>query len=197
MTLRFILSWYLLVMVPANIAHADWTIVSPDKSVSVAKSTMKVTPKDAWSRWSFRPSSKGEIWTIDGLGLNELTFFSKVLPNETLYNETDGANMPLPKFRKDMLPADLPEFFETSNRIILQSALFKIDQAEPAKLSGHDAVRFRYSYTSDADGLARAGECVAANVDGRLYLVNFVAPKIFYFERDVAKFREIVASLSI
>lgn len=196
MTLRFVILWLLLAIVPASITYAEWTLVPANKSVNVAKSTMKVTPEVAWSRWSHRPTPKGEIWTIDGLGLNELTFFSKVLPDETLYNEAGGATMHLPKFHKNMLLSDLPEFFETSNRIVLQSALFKIDQAEPAKLSGHDAVRFRYSYSSDADGLARTGECVAANVDGKLYLVNFAAPKIFYFERDVGKFREIVASLS-
>ncbi len=180
-----------------DVAVADWTLIVPDKPVTVANSTMKVTPKSVWNRWSSRPSSFGEIWTIDGASLNELTFFAKVTSGSTLYNEMDEANAPLPVFRKDMLPTDLVELFESSNRILLQSSVFNVDEAEPAKLSGHVAVRFRYSYASEADGLLRKGEGVAANIDGNLYLINFVAPQIHYFDRDVIKFRQIVDSISI
>ena len=180
-----------------GVAHADWTLIPANKAVAVANSTMKVTPGADWNRWSARPSSYGEIWTMDGLSLNELTFFAKVSEGNALYNETDSANQPLPKFRKDMLPTDLVELFEASNRILLQSSIFKVDEIEPAKLGGKDAVRFRYSYASEADGLTRNGEGVAANINGKLYMVNFVAPQIHYFERDVPKFREIVASISI
>ncbi len=177
--------------------YAGWTLIAAGKPVAVANSTMKVTPDADWNRWSARPSSYGEIWTIDGISLNELTYFAKIPGGSPIYNETDSVNQPLPKFRKDMLPTDLVELFEASSRLTLQSSIFKIDAVEPAKLDGRDAVKFSYSYASEADGLNRKGEGVAANIDGKLYLINFVAPQIHYFDRDVIKFRQIIASISI
>jgi hypothetical protein len=189
-----LISAYLMISGPAN---ADWTLIPSGKPVRVANSTMKVTPSVDWNQWSARPSDKGEIWTLDGTALNELTFFARITNGNPIYWEKDGFNQPLPVFRKDMLPTDLVELFEVSNRTLLQSSLFKIENVEPAKLGGYDAVRFRYSYENQSDGLTRLGEGVASNVDGKFYMINFVAPKLHYFDRDVAKFRQIVDSIVI
>lgn len=177
-------------------AQAGWKEMSAGVTVSVVRDGMTVTPQNEWNRWSSRPSERGEIWTIDGVAINELSFFTGIKDGETLYREQYTSLNPLPKFRSSMLPTDLVEFFEGSNRIVLQSSLFKIDSIEPAKLGEHDAVRFRYHYVSQSDEIARLGEGVAANIDGKLYLVNFVAPAIHYFDRDIAAVRTIVDSVN-
>jgi hypothetical protein len=186
-----------LAFISPSPSQAGWTLMSKDTAVTVANSTMTVTPDQNWSRWTSRPSVKGEIWTIDGLALNELSFFGRINHGETLYRERDSRNMPLPKFRAEMLPTDIVEFFETSNRIVLQTTIFTIDKVEPAKLDGYDAVRFEYHFTVESDQLNRKGEGVAANVNGKLYLVNFAAPEIHYFDRDITGFRALVARIRI
>ena len=92
---------------------------------------------------------------------------------------------------------DVVEMFETTNRILLQTSLFEIFSVEPAALDGHDAVRFRYQYVVEDDQLNRTGEAVAAIVDGELYLVNFVAPAIYYFDRDIAVFRQMIDTIQL
>ncbi len=186
-----------LAFISASPSQAGWTLMSKDTAVTVANSNITVTPDQNWSRWTSRPSVKGEIWTIDGLALNELSFFGKINHGETLYRERDSRNMPLPKFKAEMLPTDIVEFFETSNRIVLQTTIFTVDKVEPAKLGGHDAVRFEYHFTVESDQLNRKGEGVAANVNGKLYLVNFAAPEIHYFDRDITGFRAMVARIRI
>jgi hypothetical protein len=181
----------------ASPAFAGWTEMPAGKPVAVAKSSMMVTPGQDWNRWSARPSQKGELWTIDGLSLNELSFFAAVSSGEPIYRERNKKDQPLPKFKSDMLPTDLVELFEASNRIVLQTPLFTIDNVEPTKLSGKDAVRFSYHYTVEGDQLTRKGEGVAANIGGKLYLVNFVAPEIHYYDRDIASFRDMVAKIKI
>lgn len=178
-------------------ALAGWTEMPVGKPVAVAKSTMTVTPGQDWNRWSARPSQKGELWTIDGLSLNELSFFAQISNGEPIYRELNKKDQPLPKFKSDMLPTDLVELFEASNRIVLQTPLFTIDNVEPTKLSGNDAVRFSYHYTVEGDQLTRKGEGVAANISGKLYLVNFVAPEIHYYGRDIISFRNMVAKIKI
>ncbi len=166
------------------------------KSVAVTKSTMAVTPTPDWNRWSARPSDKGELWTRDGINLNELSFFAHIGNGETLYRNRNQSDSPLPKFKSGMLPTDLVDLFEASNRIVLKTPLFTIDSIEPAKLAGHDGVRFAYHYVVEGDQINRKGEGVAANVGGRLYLVNFVAPEIYYYDRDIANFRAMVSSIT-
>ncbi len=178
-------------------ALAGWKVMPKGTAVAVAKSKMTVTPADDWNRWSARPSKKGEIWTLDGTTLNELSFFAQIASGEALYRERDKKNLPLPKFKSDMLLTDLVELFEASNRIVLQTSLFEVSNVEPTKLAGKDAVRFSYRYVVQGDELARNGEAVAANIGGKLYLVNFVAPSIHYYERDVPKFRALVDSIKI
>lgn len=168
-----------------------------DVAVAVAKGKMTVTPSKDWNRWSARPSDKGELWTRDGFSLNELSFFAGITNGEPIYRELNKRDQPLPKFKSDMLPTDLADLFETSNRIVLQTPLFKVDHIEPAKLGGHDGVRFTYHYALESDQLDRKGEGVAANIDGKLYLVNFVAPEIHYFDRDVTDFRSMIERIKI
>ncbi len=176
---------------------AGWKEMPAGASAKVVRGAMTVKPSQDWNRWSSRPSERGEIWTLDGVALNELSFFGGVRDGETLYRETFGGMNPQPKFRSTMLPTDLVEFFEASNRIVLQSSLFEIDSMEPAKLGGHDAVRFSYHYVTQGDEIARKGEGVAANIDGKLYLVNFVAPSIHYFDRDIGGVRTMIDSLTL
>jgi hypothetical protein len=186
-----------LLIVVSGPALSGWTIMPAGTPVAVAKSTMTVTPTQDWNRWSARPSKKGEIWTLDGTTLNELSFFARIDNGEPIYRELNKKDMPLPKFKSDMLPTDLVELFEASNRIVLQTPLFTLDTVEPAKLGGHNAVRFSYHYAVEGDQLNRKGEGVAANVDGKLYLVNFVAPEIYYYDRDIASFRNLVSKIKI
>jgi hypothetical protein len=87
--------------------------------------------------------------------------------------------------------------FENSNRMILDSSVFSITTVEPSKLGNFEGVRFSYSYAAQDEGLTRKGEAVAAIVDGRLYLVNFVAPAIHYFDRDIAEVRQLISTLQL
>jgi hypothetical protein len=178
-------------------AQADWSLREDGKPAKVNRAGLEITPQGDWNRWSASPSKRGEIWTIDGLSLNELTVFGGILNGEAIYRETDKKDNPLPKFKSDMLPPDLVELFEASTRIVLQTSIFEVSEVEPAKLDGKDAVRFTYKYAVENDQLIRKGEAVAAVVDGRLYLINFVAPEIHYFDRDVENFHDMAASIKL
>lgn len=177
--------------------RAEWKALVADENVAVAGKLMTATPKAGWNRSSARPSGRGERWTRDGLALNELTFFAGVVDGETLYHEPYAAKQKLPKFRSQMLPTEIVELFENSNRMILDSSVFAVATVEPSKLGQFDGVRFSYSYAAQDEGLTRKGEAVAAIVDGRLYLVNFVAPAVHYFDRDIAEIRQLISTLQL
>jgi hypothetical protein len=179
----------LIVSVPS---FAEWAVMKADAEVKVAKGTIKVTPAAAWNRSTARPSRRGETWTRDGINLNELTFFGAIGDDEPILRQGWATNDKLPRYQADMLPTDIAELFEATHRMVLQSPVFKMGKVEPAKLGGHDGVRFGYSYAAQAEDLERRGEAVAAIVDGRLYLVNYVAPSLHYFEAGIDDVRKMV-----
>lgn len=188
----------LLALVGASVpAFAEWKVLIADQSVNVAGKLLVATPKAGWNRSSARPSDRGERWTRDGLALNELTFFAAIPDGGTLYHSPFGTKDKLPKFRSTMLATEIVELFENSNRILLNSSVFSINTVEPAKLGTHEGVRFAYSYAAQDEGLTRKGEGVAAIVEGKLYLVNFIAPEIHYFDRDIGEIRQLVATLQL
>ena len=188
----------ILALVGASVpAFAEWKARIADEGVNIAGKLMIATPKAGWNRSSARPSDHGERWTRDGLALNELTFFAAIPDGGTLYHTPYGAAQKLPKFRSNMLATEIVELFENSNRILLNSSVFSVGAVEPAKLGRHEGVRFAYSYAAQDEGLTRKGEGVAAIVDGKLYLVNFIAPEIHYFDRDIEEIRQLVATLQL
>lgn len=174
-----------------------WTVMPANKVIGVAKGGLTVTPRGAWNRSSMRPSRRGEVWTRDGAALNELTFFAGISDGEAILRQGYTAGKPLPRFKSDMLPTDIVQLFEVTNRSLLQSSVFQVELTEPARLGKHSGVRFRYNYAVQNEDLPRRGEAVAAIVEGKLYLVNFVAPSLYFFDRDIEEVRQIVAEFEI
>lgn len=181
----------------ATPALAGWKLVPAGQPISVAKSSMTVTPGEDWNRWSARPIKTSEVWTLDGTSLNELYFVAALPEGKTLFRDVAKKDRPLPKFSKAMLLPDVVEFFESSTRTALSTSLFEVDKVEPDKMSGHDAVRFTFTYAVEGDQLPRKGIAKAAVVKGQLYLVSFVAPSIHYFDRDAAKVNKLLDTLKI
>ncbi len=181
----------------AGPAFADWAVMKSDAEVKVAKGTMTVKPSTEWNRSSLRPSRRSEAWTRDGVNLNELTFFGAIGDGESILRQGYTTTEKLPKFKSDMLPTDITEMFEATNRMVLQSPVFKMGKVEPAKLGTHDGVRFSYSYSAQAEDIDRRGEAVAAIVEGKLYIVNFVAPSLHYFDAGIGEVRAMVAGVTI
>jgi hypothetical protein len=176
---------------------AGWTVMPAKAKADVAKGRLKVIPASDWNRSSSRPSKRGESWTRDGLSLNELTFYAGIKPGETIFRQGYEQDKKLPRFKAEMLPTDLVELFEASNRMLLQSSVFKVEVTEPAKLGGHGAVRFRYTYAAQNEDLPRKGEAVAAIINGELHIVNFIAPALFFFDRDIGEVRKMIETSEV
>ncbi len=186
-----------LVLSAAMPAWARWAEMQSDAPVAVAKGTMMVTPTVDWNRSSMRPSRRSEAWTRDGVNLNELTFFGAIADGESILRQGWMVSEKLPRFKSDMLLTDIAELFEKTNRIVLQSPVFKMGKVEPARLGSHDGVRFSYSYAAQAEDIERKGEAVAAIVEGRLYMVNYVAPSLHYFDAGIGDVRTMIEGIEI
>lgn len=166
------------------------------EAVQVADSAMTVTPSRDWNRLSGKIGKQTESWTLDGGQLNDLTFFGGIEPGKPLVRERSKKYDPLPKFTVSTLLVEVPELLEGTYRTYKELAAFQVTSANPSKFLGHDAVEFAYEFT-DRDGLTRRGEARAAIIDKKLFMISFDAPRLHYYDRAIADFRELVTSAKL
>ncbi len=181
----------------ASPATAGYKLMPTGTVQPVGKLGLKVTPPNNWNRLGSRIGRNAESWTLDGMSLNELTFYAGIEEGRALFREVDKKNRPLPKFSGKMLPTDLVQMFEGSYRIAAGTSLFEIGKVEPAMFAGHQGVRFTYSFVQQGEEVRRHGEATGAIVGGKLYLISFEAPVIHYFDRDIANYRKLVETARV
>ena len=80
-----------------------------------------------------------------------------------------------------LLP-ELADFFERSFRAQNQVSDFTILESTPTDIGGRKGLAVRYRYTLPNDELTRLGEARMAVVEGKLYVTNFYAPQLHYFD---------------
>jgi len=175
-------------------ALAGNKLIPQGQPVAVAKSPLTITPDHEWNKMGARPGRNSETWTLDGDGLNDVTFYGGIESGRTLFREVSKKNKPLPRFAATMLLTDIPALFENSYSIALDTQLMKIEGVTPTTFLGAKGVHFAYSFSRPDEEVRRKGEASAAIIGGRLYMITFEAPNVYYFDRDIAAYRAIVAS---
>lgn len=171
-------------------------LIAPGPTAGIAKSRFSAAPASEWNRLSARASKKTETWTLDGPDLNRVMFFGGVAVGEPLFREVDKKRQPLPRVTANMLITDIPVLLETSYRSQGRVSTFNVDTVEPATVGGHKGVRFTYRYVG-TDDVERKGEAMGAVVASQLYLTTYEAPAIYFFDRDLAKFRQLASTLKM
>ena len=195
--MKRLLIWFaLLCAFAASPAAAQWRLVEAARPREVVNGALVVVPPDDWNRATDRPTKRTEIWTKDGTTLGELDFWLGVKPGEPLFKEQSKKKAPLPKFDPNMLPTDLVEFFEDTARTVLGGSLFEVNYVRPATLAGHPGVEFEHTFTG-GDEVARRGLVRGAIIGGRLYLINWDAPRLHYFDEHVDEVRAIMDSAKL
>ena len=134
-------------------------------TVTVADSSVTVTPSRDWNSLSYKIGKNTETWTLDGEQLNDVTFFGGIPIGKPLVREKSKKPAPLPKFTKSTLLVEVPELLEGTYRVYKNSGSFQLLSTEPGKFLGHEGVFFTYEFT-DEDALIRKGEARAAIIGG-------------------------------
>lgn len=176
---------------------ARWTLLPETMPVAVAKSQMKVVPGPGWNSWSFRPGKKAELWSYDGPVLNQIEFIGGIAAGEPLATERNKKDKPLPKFNPNMLPTDIAQVYEQTQRIVTQSPDFTVDSMEPVTFAGHPGVKFTFHFTKPEEEITRKGEARGAIIGGKLYLISYMAPALHYFDAHLAKAQAIMESAKV
>jgi len=178
-------------------ATAGYKLVPKGVPIAVAKSTLTVTPATDWNRLGARPGRNAESWTLDGLTLDDLTFYSGIANDTTLFRDSKKKTEPLPHFSSTMLAPDIAQLFESSYRVSIGTSLMSIDAVEPATFAGKPGFHFTYSFVIQGEEVRRKGEATGAVIGGKLYLITFEAPVIHYFDATRGAAKSVVDSATL
>lgn len=145
--------------------------------------------------WARVKSRRQELWTIDGAPLNQLSIISKVRPGEHVFlgarerrSRPDG-----PWFRAGMRPDEVRDVMLDALR---GAGWSQVDSEglRPASFGAVPGLRFELSM-ANGRGLRYRGMAAAAERDGRLTLLVWVAPEQHYYPRDAAAVDRMFSSL--
>ena len=163
------------------------------------KEALSLNTANAWNRFelgqqylSVAPGA-AEVWTQDGITLDALAFFVGVTQGETLGRAISGKK--LPQFRSTMTPGEIVELYE--QMVTQDGSAFALKRVAPGRFGDQPGFRFEHTITRKSDNVLLKGVGQAAVVKGKLYLVAFTAPSIYYYDRYLPQVEPLMASARI
>jgi len=165
------------------------------------KEALSLNTANAWNRFelgqlylSVAPGA-AEVWTQDGITLDALAFFVGVAQGETLGSALPGTSKKLPAFRSTMTPGDVVELYE--QMVTQDGSAFALKRVAPGRFGDQPGFRFEHTITRKSDNVLLKGVGQGAVVKGKLYLVAFTAPSIYYYDRYLPQVEPLMASARI
>jgi hypothetical protein len=163
------------------------------------KEALSLNTAHAWNRFelgqqylSVAPGA-AEVWTQDGITLDALAFFVGVAQGETLGRAIAGKK--LPAFRSTMTPGEIVELYE--QMVTQDGSAFALKRVAPGRFGEQPGFRFEHTITRKSDSVLLKGVGQGAVVKGKLYLVVFTAPSIYYYDRHLPQVEPLIASARI
>ena len=172
-------------------ACASFEVVNGNDLVMIGNG-VTIVPQVTWSQ-ATNKTDLGPMWTIDGIGLNELRFYTAIAPGRPLMRMPGVELRDLGRYEGTMLADDVMNLFASTldkagHQQIRTAAL------RPAPFGSVTGFRFDFSYVT-MDGLQVKGMVLAAQRGGRLDLIMFTAPSEYYFDRYSPTVEQIFASV--
>ena len=157
---------------------ASYQAIDANKTIDVGDG-VKVSPQIAWVRAS-GPSISGTIWTVDGVGLNDLRFLTGIRKGDPLIDIVGVSRRDMTLYDPTMLPDEVAEL-TASTLTKLGWSQVKTDSLAPAQFGKMKG--FRFNLTASAEALEIKGLGLAAQRGGKLDLILYTAPAEYFFDK--------------
>lgn len=140
---------------------------------------VSVDPQVAWAKLA-RPNISSSLWTIDGLGLDELYFFTDVKSGQPLVKvKSDDKKTANLLYNDTMLPNDVMDLMASTLEALGYQQVHASGLA-PAPFGKTTGFRFNLDFSTQS-GLEMKGTALAAQRGPKLDVILFTAPNEYYF----------------
>jgi hypothetical protein len=184
MTLRH--TFLLGLLLTSLAACTPWARVDSGSRVETQTSDYSVELPLGWVKSTDR--SSGTFITRDGPALNAIVIYRK--PHDAKLPRTQRTS------RADMLPHELAELTLAEWRSYEATANLEVLSNTPATLGGQPAVRLHIRYRNERGLPIERVMIGMVDAKGRL-AVQYEAPGIVYFQRNLADFEAMAASVKL
>lgn len=167
---------------------AQYTAVKPAES-RVVGDALQVRPQMPWSAFQ---SGHMEVWTVNGIDLQSITYLTGIEDGKPLFDDLLGEDPP--SYRAGMRASDIVDLFEASLRAASYSQI-EVTNLRPARVGEQSGFRFDYS-AFDRRGLAKRGMVVGfKDASKRLTVVLYEAADEHYFDAFRAEAETVLSSI--
>ena len=164
----------------------------------VVNNKLAVKLPAAWNRIAIHQQLY-ELWTQDGVSLDQLRFWAGVTAGQALMKAPPtamGQKAPrVPTFEANMTPDQLVSLFETM--YAADGSQVKITRIEPGEFAGERGIGFEFIVIKKTTDLQLKGKGWAVVRKGELYAATFTAPELAFYKRLLPKAEAVVATARI
>ncbi len=158
-----------------------------------------VTLDGPWNQLNAPNLGPAQVWTMEGLTVDELRLYSGIKNGQAIHAErTVVGSGPKPKvfaFRSNMQPDEIVVLFE--GMLTRDGSRFQLVKLEPAAFGGGKGFRFEFSLTRKIDNVQLAGIGYGAVSKGELFAITYMAPRLAFFPRHVARVEQLCRSARV
>jgi hypothetical protein len=158
---------------------------------------ISVQPGMKWNKLNnHNYQGKVELWTLDGPVLNTLLFFTGVPDGEPLFTRRTmgaGEQEKPPEFKASMNPIEIQELLEATVARFFQTTIAEGRNLKPVPIAEGKGFRFETRMVG-RDEVERAGVFVGTIRNKKLYGAWFQGAKLYYYDRYLPEFDQMVAS---
>jgi hypothetical protein len=186
--------WPSLVLVAWLVGCAQVSQVA--SGTTTVRGRLVVDVADDWNQFERGPNSQATTWTHEGVFVDALQFFVGIKDGELI-----APTPPQPPgikplaFKAAMQSTEVAELFQSL--AARDGSAFTLDKIEATTFLGGPGFRFEYTLVRKFDEVRLRGVAWGAVRQGELFLVNFSAPRLTFFDRFLPKATAIAASARV
>ena len=182
----------LLIAVLISLLAGCATVSKVDTGELTIGERLLVVLEGAWNHVSAPNLGPAQVWTMEGLPLDQLLVYSGI-KNEELVHAAGGSGTTKDfAFRSSMQPDEIVAMFE--GMLTRDGSQFKLVKLEPASFGGEKGFRFEYSIVRRSDNAVLSGVGFGAVSKGELFALLYQAPRLAFFPRHRPRVEQIARS---
>ncbi len=149
-----------------------------------------------WNHVDFPGIKPAQVWTMEGVFVDEFLIYSGVRDGETMHPEAPaGGKQQNFVFRSAMQTEEIVSLFE--GVLSRDNSTFKLRKLEPYPFAGRKGFRFEYERIRKVDNVQMRGVGFGAVDKGELFALLYQAPRLTFFPRHEKQVEQIARSVSI
>jgi len=163
---------------------------------TVIRNRLAIQVDRDWNQFERGLADDTPTWTTEGITIDALQFYVGIKNGELIAPTPKGGKGSVPlAFKSTMQAAEIVTLYQ--NLLTRDGSSFTLDKLDPATFVGAPGFRFEYSLVRKIDDVRLRGVAWGAVYQGELFLINYSAPRLGFFQRSVGEVDQMVKTARI